>query len=388
MSTVIVIGYRGGMVDALKRRGLDAFHVVAKYKEGLAGTRYTQVDDLENAQEVLRAVLAADVPDVVGVVTGHDRGVFTAAMLRDHLGLPGFRDYGTALRFRDKYLQKSALPDEVRRAGCVYVDADTGHRELAAALGTPFVVKPANGAGAVRTVIVHSEEEFTRYLEPHRRGSNIALVAESFVRGEEIHIDGVRHRGRLLWNSVARYNRPPMSWNDGVVLATQVLSEKENSGLLDRARELAERSLEGLGAPDCVFHLEAYVNGEDLIFGECALRVSGTHMPEIVELTHGVNLYDASVRLALGEDPSPVLMPREPEAYFAAMYLRRFDGIELTQADFEKHFPGQEFGYPDGGHGPAGMYGRVGHAFVSAPDNARLTELIAQVAAFNETGRV
>ncbi|TJZ59012.1 ATP-grasp domain-containing protein [Streptomyces piniterrae] len=388
MGTVIVLGYRKGLAEAIERRGLNAFHVVAKHKKALAGTRYMKIGDLENAQEILRAVLIADIPDVVGVVTGHDRGVFTAALLREHLGLPGNRDYAGALRFRDKYLQKSALPAGVERARCRPIDSATSYGELAAALGTPFIVKPANGAGAVGTVAVGSEQEFTRHLEPHLGGSDIACVAESFVHGREIHIDGVWYGGRVLWNSVAQYNEPPMKWNDGVVLATQVLSRAENAGVLDGATELAEQALKGLDAPDCVFHLEAYVRGGNLVFGECALRVSGTHMPEIVELTHGVNLYDASVSLALGEDPSATLVPKTPEEYYACVYLRRFDGIELTRADFAEHFPFHELDYPDHGRGPAGMYGRVGHAFVSAPDNAQLSELIARMASFNETGRV
>ncbi|MFI6473157.1 acetyl-CoA carboxylase biotin carboxylase subunit family protein [Streptomyces sp. NPDC050516] len=389
MGTVIVLGYRKGIADAVARRGLDVFHVERKAKEALAGTRFALVDDLEDAQEVLRTVLGAGLTDVVGVVTGHEQGVFTAALLRDHLGLPGDRDWARALRFRDKYLQKAALPPDVQRARCEYVGPHTTYAELAAGLGTPFVVKPANGAGSVGAAAIGSEREFVRHLGPRRGGADAAWVAESFVGGREFNIDGVWSQGRLRWCSVSRFHERPMSTNTGAVLASQVLSRKENAEFLDGARALAERALGGLGAPDCVFHLEAFEDGDDLVFGECGTRTPGAHHTEIVQLTHGVDLYDLTVGLALGEDAADLLAPKDPDAYFAYIYLRRFEGVELTRADFEKHFSFHELSYPDTvGGGGTGSYGRAGHALVSAPDNARLGELMGRIVEFNESGRV
>ncbi|MFI2370232.1 acetyl-CoA carboxylase biotin carboxylase subunit family protein [Streptomyces sp. NPDC018833] len=387
MGTVIVLGYRKGIDDALRRRGLDTFHVVEKYKEALHGRAFRRVADLEDAQEVLRAVIGADVPDVVGVATGHEQGVFTSALLRTHLALPGDRDYGRALRFRDKFLQKAALPGEVARADCVYVTPEASYTALVSDLGTPFVVKPANGFGAARTTAVHSAQQFARIMDDARNRSDVACVAESFVHGQEIHIDGVRWGGQVLWSSVAQYHEPPMKWNEGSILASQILSPEQNPELVPKAQRLSEEVLAALDAPNCVFHLEAFRDGEKLVFSECATRISGAHLPEIVELTHGVNLYDAVVSLALGEDPSATLTPKDPERFFAYIYLRRFEGAELAQADFEKRFPFHEINYPHDGTARTGAYGRVGHAIVSAPTNAELRELITEIVMFNERGR-
>jgi len=112
--TMIVLGYRKGLDAAVRTRGLEAFHVTEKHKPALDGRPACRVAALEDAQEVLRAVAAAGLDDVAGVVTGHEQGVFTAAVLRHHLGLPGDRDFAATLRFRDKHLQKAALPGSVR----------------------------------------------------------------------------------------------------------------------------------------------------------------------------------------------------------------------------------------------------------------------------------
>ncbi|MPY61996.1 ATP-grasp domain-containing protein [Streptomyces spongiae] len=390
MGTVIVLGHRPGLAEAIERRGLEPLYVVEKDKEALRGRRVRRVSDLENGQEVLRAVMSTEAVGVAGVVTAHEQGVFTAALLRDHLRLPGDRDYARALRFRDKYLQKTALPPSVGRAACVYVDTRTGWADLADRLGVPFVVKPANGFAAAGAAKVCSEEEFDRYLGEQRRDAAVgdtALVAESFVPGDELHVDGVWYGGRMLWSSVARYHEPPMNTHDGAVLASQILSPTENPDLVARAGDLAAEALRGLDAPDCVFHLEAFDSEGTLVFGECAARLSGAHLPEIVGLTYGVNLYDAVVALAVGEDPSPHLVAKEPTEYFAYVYLRRFPGTTVTRADFEKRFRCHELSYQDGGVGRTGYYGRVGHALVGAPTNSGLTDIVDRMVEFNAHGR-
>ncbi|MFB7664061.1 acetyl-CoA carboxylase biotin carboxylase subunit family protein [Kitasatospora sp. NPDC056138] len=389
METVIVLGYRKGMQDAISRRGLNAFYVVEKYKEGLAGQRFRLVRSLEDAQEVLRAVLGAQLIDVVGVVTGHEEGVFSAAVLRAALGLPGDRDFAGTLTFRDKYLQKTALPDKIARARCAYVGAAGSFEELAHELGTPFVVKPANGFGSVRTAAVASAGELAELVGSGPAGggsSDVAFVAESFVDGPEIHADGVWEDGQLLWFSVSRYHQAPMQWSQGGILADQVLSAEQNPELFARVETLIEQSLTALAAPDSVFHLEAFDTGEELVFGECAVRIAGALAPEVIRLTHGVDLFELQLALALGEPAAGALNPVAPAEYYGYLFLRRFEGVELTQADFEERFPFVEIDFPSGGR--TGAYGRAGYAIVSDPDNEQLRRLIAEIARFGELGPV
>jgi biotin carboxylase len=312
--------------------------------------------------------------------------VFTAAYLRDRLRLPGNSDSGAALYFRDKYLQKTALPTDVKRARCRYVRTESTFDELAAELGSPFVVKPANGFGAVRTAVVGSIDDFTALVAPSPRRSDVEYVAESFVDGPEMHIDGVWVQGGLRWSSVSKYHSSPLNCVQSGVLASQQVSQVHNPILFEQANHLTERVLGGLGAPDCVFHLEAFQDGEGLTFGECAIRLSGAMAPEIIDLTYGVNLYEVELSLALGEPVQDVLRPREPAAYHAYIFLRRYAGVRLTQADFEQRFPFTEIDYPDAADARVGSYGRIGHAIVSDPDDRRLWELINDIIKFNELG--
>lgn len=392
MSRVLVLAYRQGIDDAVRRRGLDPFFVVERMKPQLAGRDVVRVADVENVQEVLRAVLARTGGDLAGVVTGHEEGVFTAAAIRAALGIPGDRDAARTLRFRDKYLQKQALPADVPRADCEYVTAESSFTGLAARLGEPFVVKPANGFGARRTSVIRTPQDLAAYWEGEPASPDLRCVGESFVSGDEIHVDGLWQDGLLQWSCLSRYLHPPIGCNNGAVLADALVARADQPELYAEADALTERALRGLGAPDTVFHLEAYRctagrHAGRLVFGECAIRVGGTMVPEVIELTYGADLYELAVGLALGERAEPPPRSDAPQRLYGYVYLRRVPGVGLTEADFRSAFPElHELKYPSGPDAPTGAYGRVGHAFVVHEASDPLFELAAEVAAFNLTG--
>jgi biotin carboxylase len=386
MAEVVVLGYRKGLDEALARRGANTFYVVERYKDGLAGQEYRLVQQLEDAQEVLRVIQAAGLEEVTAVVTDREQGVFATALLRNYFGLPG-GDYARALLFRDKYLQKSALAPDVRRADCQYLTGESSFECLARALGSPFVVKPANGLGATRTALIATADEFKEYIAKIQPIANIAYVAESYVSGREFHIDGVWHGGRLRWSSVGRYHEPPIVWTTGGLLADQVLRRDDHPDLYRRAERVAEQALASLGAPDGVFHLEAFDNGGDMVFGECGMRVPGALIPEIIRMTYGVDLYELQAALALGEPLDGKLGSEpSPERCYGYVYLRSHEGGAQCKRDFEERFPLVEINFPQDPHATAGIYGKVGHVIVADPDGEVLSQRIADIVAFNLFG--
>lgn len=96
-NTVILLGYRDGIVAELTDKGYQIIYLVEKFRPALTGTKYYLVKSLEDAQEVLRCVLSLPLHTVTGVVTGLENAVFTATLLRNMLNLPGPKDYAGAL---------------------------------------------------------------------------------------------------------------------------------------------------------------------------------------------------------------------------------------------------------------------------------------------------
>ncbi|MER5258762.1 ATP-grasp domain-containing protein [Streptomyces sp. NPDC002855] len=386
MPTVIVIGYRGDLDQALQSRGLDVCYIVQAPANAPKGRRFKRVADMENVQEVLRAVLAADIDDVAGVLTVHEMGVFAAAYLRQQLHLPGNADSKAALYFRDKYLQKSRLPPHVKRARCRYVSKDTSFLELSKDLGDVFVIKPATGAGSQRTTVVRSSDEYARALELFPSRSDVEIVAESFVDAPEVYMDGIWRGGRLRWSSLSSNHIAPLSAVEGGILSAHILDKRLHPELFQQAEALAGQALESLDAPDCVFHMEAFAQEAGLTFGECAIRLPGALSPQVNQLTFGVDLFDVEISLALGEEPADIPDNGTPERFYGYLLLRRSSDGTLTQQDFERNFTFDEIEYPLSPDGAIGPYGRFGQAIVSDPDELKLQKTIDEIVRFNEVG--
>jgi hypothetical protein len=202
---------------------------------------------------------------------------------------------------------------------------------------------------------------------------------ESYVEGTEIHVDGIWQHGTLRWSSVGEYFRPVIACTRGAQLADYILSPTQGSALLvQKAQRFAAACLEGLAAPDCVFHLEAFHTADGLVFGECAARLAGAKIPEIIDGTHGVDLYDAVVATALDEAAADAITPKPPVVLFAYVYLeydiglrppggrrsqsvKRFFGLDLWE-----EFVRVELGRAPGFHlpmcRPTGYCGVIGMA--------------------------
>ncbi|MBP8534639.1 acetyl-CoA carboxylase biotin carboxylase subunit family protein [Streptomyces sp. MK37H] len=387
MPTMIVIGYRGDLDQALQRRGIDPYYIVQSPASPPKSRRFTWVADMENAQEIFRAVLSAGIDDAAGVLSVHEMGVFGATYLRQQLNLPGNADSRTALHFRDKYLQKSMLPPQVKRARCRHVAMGTSFSELADDLGEVFVVKPATGAGALRTNIVRTPEEYAQALTPFTGQSDVEIVAESFMDAPEVYLDGVWEKRDLQWSSMSSYHTSPLRAVHGGVLSAYVLDRRRHSVLFDEMETLARQALTGLNAPDCVFHMEAFMAEEGLTFGECAIRLPGALSPQVNQLTYGVDLFDVEISLALGEGATRALGDqRTPERLHGYILLRRPSGCNLTRSDFERNFLFDEIVYDSSPDAPVGPYGRVGQAIVSDPDELKLRKTIEDIVRFNEVG--
>ncbi|MEV5499530.1 hypothetical protein AB0M50_29425 [Nonomuraea fuscirosea] len=382
--TIVCLGYRKGFAEAARLRGQPLHFIVEKVKPAIDRFDHTKVSDLADTEEVLRAVSEAVPAGVTAVVTGHEQAVFTAALLRSVIGLPGDTDVLRCLRFRDKRIQKRSVSSSIPRARCEYLPLATPrYPELADRLGASIVVKPADGHGSQATHLVTGQADLDDYFARHPLVSDVQTVAESFVEGDEIHVDGVWIRGEPLWTAVSKYTGPLMGWTDGTAVGDAPLGPAERE-LSERASEFAAEVLSDLAAPDTVFHLEAFVQpGGELVLGEVAARTAGALTPEVLRLTHGIDLYGAALDLALGRTPELPAPSSGPGRLFGWIYLTREPDQDLSEESFRSRFDLVELSYPDSAAGRTGSYGRWGHAIIGAPTHEQLMRELRAIAEFS-----
>ncbi|GHF52441.1 hypothetical protein GCM10010218_37380 [Streptomyces mashuensis] len=309
---VLYLGRQQEAVDALTRLGAAVTCVMQPterekaLREGFGGA-LAVAGDHTCVEDVLGALadLGLAPEDFSLVCTEDEFAIVTAAVLDGRDG-PAV---AAALALRDKGLQKRL----VRAAGIPTADwarfpdltAVAGAVERGA-LRFPFVVKPPAGAGAQHTWVVAGREGPDGLDALLRRPGTPAgpWLAEAFVPGEELHVDGVVRDGRVLLASVSRYLHNVVDVHRGRLVASATLDDDAERDLIRAATDLTERSLAALGRTDGVFHLEAFHRDGVLTFGECAGRIGGGLILEAVRRKHGIDLYHEWAAAVLGRPSS------------------------------------------------------------------------------------
>ncbi|MFI5828349.1 acetyl-CoA carboxylase biotin carboxylase subunit family protein [Streptomyces sp. NPDC051578] len=263
---------------------------------------HTSVEEVLGALADLRLAPSA----FLTVCTEDEFAIVTAAVLAELGCAQAFLTPAVALALRDKGLQKQ----RVRDAGLPVADSARfcGLDELAGAVETgsvalPLVVKPPAGAGSVHTRVVRDAASLAAFARDVGDAPGPWLV-ESFVRGEELHVDGAVRDGRTVIVSVSRYLHNVVEVHRGRLVASATLDAGSDQALPDALAALTERALRAIGHTDGVFHLEAFHDDGALVFGECAGRIGGGMILEAVRGKYGVDLYREWAAAALGL-PSP-----------------------------------------------------------------------------------
>ncbi|GAA1348164.1 hypothetical protein [Falsarthrobacter nasiphocae] len=283
---------------------------------------------LEQALGAVEQICASGVR-ISAVLTTSEDAVVTAATLNLLLGLNGPNPSDVA-KFRDKLVQKHL----VRGVGVPAADIAAIHdvRDGLPDLQMPVVVKPRFGAGTSLTALVTSIDDFEQFKAALPGNAPRSFVAESVAVGDEYILDGVIHQGRIVFASVARYVSAPL---DVVTTGNPccIVSAEEHTAVAQRIRALGEVAIAALGAPDGVFHLEAFDDGKRAQFSECALRRGGGMQQELVLAKHGVDLADAALAIALGEPLD--IVPRPSGDVIASIAIPKADGTILALPDAE-----------------------------------------------------
>jgi hypothetical protein len=149
------------------------------------------------------------------VVALEEFDVVTAALVREHLCLPGLSS-SRAKVFRDKlsmavYSQRAGInvpefvpmlsPDEMRE----YMERVPG----------PWVIKPRSDVSAIGIKKVETSDEVWRIFEEMNGRENLRerssyYVLARFIAGEVFHVDSIVNDSRVRFAGVNQYGRPPL----------------------------------------------------------------------------------------------------------------------------------------------------------------------------------
>ncbi|MFI9778701.1 hypothetical protein ACIHCV_28980 [Streptomyces sp. NPDC051956] len=335
---VLLLGTSRYLPQACVRHGVDAVVVSGPeerddgFVEVPAGVTVLPVDDQRSPEAVLMALhrsgWAARRFDAV--VTSDEFALVTAAVLARSLGCRAI-DADTAVRFRDKWVQKKTVAAAgVPTARVTLVEDVFDVSGISQLPYSRAVLKPVAGAGTELTHVVDDLADL-RALSARHRDSGIGqrtFVLEEFVGGEEWIADGVVFDGQVRFVALGTYGEPCLTVvGEGLPLSMRRFDPDDEEWAYRRAGPAVRRALEALGLRDGVFHMELFHDPGSgrVVFSECGARRGGALVQEETQAKFNVDLGEAMLLCGLGR--LPALDVKTDPATIGSTYLLGRPGI-------------------------------------------------------------
>src|ERR1051325_1293178 len=245
------------------------------------------------------------------VIALEEYAVVTAALIREHLRIPGMEGT-TARRFRDKLAMRSLARDaQIRVPEFVHLVNYDEIGQYMERTPAPWVLKPRSDVSAIGIKKMHDSEQVWRAIDVldarERLGERSShYLLERYVPGEVYHVDSLVEEGKVIFAGANRYGRPPMdvAHGGGVYISYTIEHDSDDERQLF---EINSKLVETLGLKRGAAHAEFIKSAEDgqFYFLEIASRVGGSYISEVMEAARGINLWREWARLEItrGDEP-------------------------------------------------------------------------------------
>ncbi len=271
---------------------------------------------LFNEQEMINAVsYVARTRPLDRIVALDDYDVEMAAALREHLRIPGMGDT-TARYFRDKLAMRVRAQDRgMRVPEFVHVLNTDRIRAFMGRVPPPWVLKPRSEASSLGIKKINSADEFWPAIDTLGDRQSY-YVLEQFVPGSVFHVDSIVSEKEVVFAEVHGYAKPPFDvMHGGGIFVTRTLPRDAEE--VQALRAFNQQLLEALGFVRGVTHAE-FIKGQadgQFYFLECAARVGGANIVELVEASTGLNLWAEWAKIEIGGEDVPYELPPHRSDY-------------------------------------------------------------------------
>ena len=294
-------------LDAAKKLNVEIV-TAADYCHRLAplwGMSPIQSVPFDQPEIALTQVLAALGRKLDAVLAVDDSGVELAALLREHLNLPG--NHPEAVRLtRDKLAFRCLLRDGGLNCPEFY---HLSNASQTAALQTPLhfpaVVKArrlSSSRGVIRTDTPQAFREAVQWVQgiqakADRAAAELGLVVETFIPGHEYALEGLLQQGQL--RVLALFDKPdPLDgpyFEETLYITPSRLPEEKQ----DDIRQTVQRACELAGLESGPIHAEMRLNEQGVWLLEIAARSIGGLCGRMLRHALGMSLEELILRHAL-----------------------------------------------------------------------------------------
>jgi biotin carboxylase len=276
---------------------------------GLKEADIARIVDFSNVDAVLAATARLRIDGVLTVSA--DRAVPVVAAIAAARGLPGIGT-ATAHLMTHKIAMRRRFADAgVPQPRFAAIRTMSERRRAAAEVGFPAVLKPADSGGQRGLFRVESLDDIDAHLHEALRASPSGeAILEEYVEGIEMNGIVIARNGNAIPLTLSDRLRPPgVGFGVGWIHVYPATTYGEQ---LAESERVAVHTVHALGLETGIAfpQLIATPDGRVLVV-ECAARIPGGQMADLVRHAVGVDLVEVQLRMALGEElPDMLVEPR------------------------------------------------------------------------------
>jgi biotin carboxylase len=276
---------------------------------GLREADERRVVDFSDPQAVVDAFDGLELDGVLTVSA--DRAVPVVAAVAEARGLPGIGVETAHLMTHKVAMRRRLAEVGVPQPRFAALRSIGERRRAADEVGFPAVLKPADSGGQRGIFRVDSLDDVEAHLHEALIASPTGeAILEEFVDGTEMNGIVIARGGEAIPLTLSDRLRPPgigfgVGWihlYPATIYGDQLVESERVAAQTVRALGLAN----GIAFPQLI----ATPDGRVVVV-ECAARIPGGQMADLVRHAVGVDLVEVQIRIALGEElPNELVLPR------------------------------------------------------------------------------
>ena len=312
MKTVLFVGAGRHQRRAILRAKELGLRVAAVDRNaealGLREADIPRVVDFSDTDAVIEAVGDIELDGVLTVSA--DRAVPVVAAVAEARGLPGIGVETAHLMTHKVAMRRQLAEAGVPQPRFAALRTWSERQRAVEEVGFPSVLKPADSGGQRGLFRVESLDDVEAHLHEALAASPTGeAILEEFVEGTEMNGIVIARNGEAIPLTLSDRLRPPgIGFGVGWI---HVYPATVYGHQLEESERIAARTVRALGLVTGIAfpQLIATPDGRVLVV-ECAARIPGGQMADLVKHAVGVDLVDVQLRMALGEElPDELVLP-------------------------------------------------------------------------------
>jgi biotin carboxylase len=313
VKTVLFVGAGRHQRRAIRQARERGLRVIAVDRNadalGFAEADTQVVVDFSDVDAVLAAVADEQFDGVLTVSA--DRAVPVVAAIAEARGLPGIGVETAHLMTHKVAMRRRLAEAGVPQPRFAALRKLSERRRAADEVGFPAVLKPADSGGQRGIFLVRSLDDVEAHLHEALSASPTReAILEEYVEGTEMNGITIAREGEAWSLTLSDRLRPPgIGFGVGWI---HVYPATVYGDQLEESERVAARTARALGLRTGIAfpQLIAAADGRVVVV-ECAARIPGGQMTDLVRHAVGVDLVEVQLRMALGEElPDELVTPR------------------------------------------------------------------------------